>query len=185
MQKKLYLVRITRLVWAASDTEAQQLACAAANSGDVDCVRVIQDLYDLPAGWEQAIPYGVENTPARQLLFVQFASDPRFTGFKVQGRASVGRDEQGTDILEACDDRTAELWSVYALLGDGEPQCLGDFKSRRLAEGFRREILQVRNLWAQADEYYFASGTRPNLGEDAFLESQYEDRVSSGNYEDF
>ena len=185
MSKKLHLVRITRLVMAATEQEAQQLACSAANYGDVDCVRVVEDLYDLPVGWEDAVPYGSEQLSATKILLTQIATNPRFKGFEVHACMSVGKDENGVTLLEQCEDSDASLWSVYGQLATGGLECLGDFKSRSQAEEFRGQIQEVQDLWAQADEYYSASGTRPNSGEDEFLESLYEDRVSGGNYEDF
>ena len=185
MKKKLFVVRITRLVLAATDLEAQNLACNAANVGDVDCVRVIEGLYDLPVGWESAVPYGSDDVSAYKILIVQFASDSRFNGFEAHGCTQVGQDEHGTALLEQCDDTLASIWSVYGHLVTGGLKCLGDFKSKAQADDFFRQIVEVQDLWAQADKYYAASGTRPNSGEDEFLESLYEDRVSGGNYEDF
>ena len=185
MSKKLHIVRITRLVMAATEQEAQQLACSAANHGDVDCVRVIEDLYDLPVGWEDAVPYGSEQLSATKILLAQIAANSRFKGFEVHGCMTVGEDENGVTLLEQCEDSDASLWSVYGQLVTGGLECLADFKSRAKAESLRDQIQEIQGLWAQADEYYSASGTRPNSGEDEFLESLYEDRVSGGNYEDF
>ncbi len=184
MSKKLYLVRITRLVMAASEHEARQLACSAANHGDVDCVRVIEDLYDLPVGWEDAVPYGSEQLSATKILLAQIAANPRFKGFEVHGCRVTAKDERG-ELLDECEDSDASLWSVYGQLVTGGLECLADFNSRAKALGLRDQILEIQGLWAQADEFYAASGTRPAFTEDEFLESQYEDRVSSGNYEDF
>ena len=185
MSKKLHIVRITRLVMAATEQEAQQLACSAANHGDVDCVRVIEDLYDLPVGWEDAVPYGSEQLSATKILLAQIAANPRFKGFEVHACMTVGEDENRVTMLEECEDTYASLWSVYGLLVTGGLECLADFNSRAKAESLRDQIQEIQGLWAQADEYYAATGTRPNSGEDEFLESLYEDRVSCGNYEDF
>ena len=185
MKKKLYIVRITRLVLAATDLEAQNLACSAANHGDVDCMDVINDLYDLPVGWENTMPLGSNQVTAHTILVTQIAADPRFKGFEVHACMTTGEDAHGVTMLEECEDSDASLWSVYGQLATGGLECLGDFKSRIDAEEFRGQILEILDLWAQADEYYSASGTRPNSGEDEFLESLYEDRVSGGNYEDF
>ncbi len=184
MSKKLHIVRITRLVMAATEQEAQQLACSAANHGDVDCVRVIEDLYDLPVGWEDAVPYGSEQLSAIKILLAQIAANPRFKGFEVHGCRVTDEDERG-ELLDECEDSDASLWSVYGQLVTGGLECLADFNSRAKAESLRDQIQEIQGLWAQADEYYSASGTRPNSGEDEFLESLYEDRVSCGNYEDF
>ena len=184
MSKKLHIVRITRLVMAATEQEAQQLACSAANHGDVDCVRVIEDLYDLPVGWEDAVPYGSEQLSATKILLAQIAANPRFKGFEAHGCRVTAEDERG-ELLDECEDSDASLWSVYGQLVTGGLECLADFSSRAKAESLRDQIHEIQGLWAQADEYYAASGTRPNSGEDEFLESLYEDRVSGGNYEDF
>jgi hypothetical protein len=183
MQKKLYLIRCTRLVLAATETEAQRLA--AAQRREMECVKVIEDLYDLPVGWENTVPLGSNQVTALQILVAQIAADVRFNGFEVHACLTTGEDEHGVTLLEECADSEASLWSVYGQLALSGLECLGDFKSRSQAEEFQGQILEVRDLWAQADEYYAASGTRPNAGEDEFLESLYEDRVSGGNYEDF
>ena len=177
MKKKLYIVRITHLVLAATELEAQNLACSEANHGDVECVGIINDLYDLPIGSDQV--------SAHKILVTQIAADRRFKGFEVQACMTTVEDERGAAIREECDNSDATLWSIYGQLVTGGLECIGDFKSQSQAEDFRGQILEVQGLWAQADEYYFASGTRPTFSEDAYLESIYEDRVSGGNFEDF
>jgi hypothetical protein len=176
MSKKLYLVRITRLVLAATEAEAQQLACNAANHGDVECVKVIEGLYDLPVGWEYAVPYGPTQASAYQILVAQLASDLRFEAFEVHGCLTVGQDEQGVAILEQCDDNDASLWSVYGHLVTGGLECLGDFNSRAKAGIFLADLQKA----AMAAELQ-----QPETAEDAHLESLYEERVSGGSYEEF
>jgi hypothetical protein len=184
MNKKLYIVRITRLVLAASEHEAQQLACSAANRGDVDCVDVINGLYDLPVGSENAVPYGSDQLSAYKILVTQIASDPRFKSFEVHPCMASEEDEH-SELLDECEDSDASLWSVYGQLVTGGLECLADFNSRAKAESLCDQIHEIQGLWAQADEYYSASGTLPTSADDEFLENLYEDRVSCGNYEDF
>ena len=176
MHKKLYLVRITRLVLAATEGEAQQLACNAANRGDVECAKVIEGLYDLPVGWENAVPYGATQDSAYQLLVTQLARDARFDAFEVHACMTVGEDEQGLTILEQCDDSQASLWSVYGHLVTGGLECLGDFNTRAKAGIFLADLEKA----AIAAEIQM-----PEQAEDAHLESLYEERVSGGNYEEF
>jgi hypothetical protein len=176
MSKKLYLVRITRLVLAANEAEAQQLACNAANRGDVECAKVIDGLYDLPVGWKNAVPYGATQDSAYKILVTQIASDERFDAFEVHGCLTVGEDEQGLTILEQCDDNLASLWSVYGHLVTGGLECLGDFNTRAKAGMFLADLEEAA-ITAELQQ--------PEMAEDAHLESLYEERVSCGNYEEF
>jgi hypothetical protein len=184
MHKKLYLVRITRLVLAATDVEAKQLACNAANRGDVECAKVIDGLYDLPVGWENAVPYGATQDSAYKILVAQLASDARFDAFEVHACMTVGEDEQGVTLLEQCDDSQASLWSVYGHLIAGGLECLGDFNTRAKAGIFLADLEQA----AIASEIQMPEqclDRLDNRAEDAHLESLYEERVSGGNYEEF
>lgn len=176
MQKKLYLVRITRLVLAATEAEARQLACNAANREDVEDVKIIEDLFDLPVDWEHAVPYGATQASTYKLLVAQLASDPRFEAFEVHGCLTVGEDEQGVTLLEQCADHEASLWSVYGHRVTGGLECLGDFETRTKAGVFLADLERAVSA---------AELQHPELGEDAHLESLYEERVSGGSYEEF
>ena len=176
MSKKLYLVHITRLILAATEAEAQRLACNAANNGDVECAKVIEGLYDLPVGWENAVPYGATQDSAYKILVAQLASDPRFNAFEVHACQTIGEDEQGVTLLEQCDDSQASLWSVYGHLIAGGLECLGDFNTRAKAGIFLAD-LEKAAIAAELQQ--------PEMAEDAHLESLYEERVSCGNYEEF
>ena len=176
MEKKLYIVRITRLVMAASEPAARKLAASATNSDDVDTVRAVETLYDLPLGWEDAVPYGSAALSATSILAARIAADPRFHGFEVHACMKAGEDEHGVTFLEQCPDSEASLWSVYGQQASGPLECLGDFESRAKANAFLAVIEKA--VMAQSLQ-------QPERSEDGHLESLYEDRISAGNYEDF
>jgi hypothetical protein len=160
MEKKLYLVRSTRLVLAATETEAQRLAGLATQRSEMECVKVIEDLYDLPVGWENTVPFGSPQASAYQLLLLQFATDPRFQGF--------GLTVDQADLVER--------WLVSAQLTTGGCVALSDFATPAQARTFLADLEKAACA---------AQLQRSGQSEDGHLESLYEDRVSGGNYEDF
>jgi hypothetical protein len=160
MEKKLYLVCSTRLVLAATETEARRLAGLATQRSEEGCIQVIVDLYDLPVGWENTVPLGSPQASAYQILLLQFATDPRFQGF--------GLAVDQADLVER--------WLVSAQLTTGERIALSDFAT----------LAQARTFLADLEKAAFAAQLqRLEQSEDGHLESLYEDRVSGGNYEDF
>lgn len=181
--QQLYTVKVTRVILAANLDEARQLALAGDNPQDVETVEPIQGLFDIPQGWADATPYGSEAQTTLQCLVAQLAADTRFDGFEIHPCLSAGEDEQGQIILEQCeeDDPALSVWSVYGHLVVGGLECLADFDHRQPAEEFRDQILEVQGMWAEADAYFAASGTRPAFAEDEHLEAYFEDRISGGD----
>lgn len=181
--QQLYTVKVARVVLAENLDEARKLALSVDNPEDVESVEPIQGLFDIPQGWENAVPYGAEEQTTRQCLVAQLAADTRFDGFEVHPCLTAGEDEHGQVLLEQCDedDPAISVWSVYGHLVKGGLECMADFESRQLAEEFRDQILEVQGMWAEADEHFAASGTRPAFAEDEHLESYFEDRISGGD----
>ena len=181
--QQLYTVKVARVVLAENLDEARKLALSVDNPEDVESVEPIQGLFDIPQGWENAVPYGAEEQTTRQCLVAQLAADTRFDAFEIHPCLTAGEDEHGQVILEQCneDDPAISVWSVYGHLVEGGLECLADFDGRQQAEEFRDQILEVQGMWAEADEYFAASGTRPAFAEDEHLESYFEDRISGGD----
>lgn len=181
--QQLYTVKVTRVILAGNLDEARQLALAGENPQDVDTVEPIQGLFDVPQGWADAIPYGSEAQTTLQCLVAQLAAETRFDGFEIHPCLIVGEDAQRQIILEQCeqDDPGISVWSVYGHLVAGGLECLADFDQRQQAEQFRGQLLEVQGMWAEADAYFAASGTRPGFAEDEHLEAYFEDRVSGGD----
>ena len=181
--QQLYTVKVARVVLAENLDEARKLALSVDNPEDVESVEPIQGLFDIPQGWENAVPYGAEEQTTRQCLVAQLAADTRFDAFEIHPCLTAGEDEHGQAILEQCneDDPAISVWSVYGHLVEGGLECLADFDGRQLAEEFSDQILEVQGMWAEADEYFAASGTRPAFAEDEHLESYFEDRISGGD----
>ena len=181
--QQLYTVRTTRVVTAQNLEEARRLALSIENANDVELVEPIQSLFDIPTGWENAIPYGAETQTTRQCLVAQLAADTRFNGFEVHPCLEVSKDKHGQVNLEQCDenDPTISVWSVYGHLIEGGLECLADFDIKSRAEEFFGQIIKVQSMWAEADEYFSASGTRPVFAEDEHLGSYFEDRISDGD----
>ncbi len=181
--QQLYTVKVTRVILADNLDEARKLALSVDNPQDVESVEPIQGLFDIPDGWEDAIPYGAEQQTARQCLVAQLAADTRFDGFEIHPCLMAGEDEHGQVLLEQCDeeDPALSVWSVYGHRVAGGLECLADFEGRQQAEGFRNQILEIQGMWAEADAYFAASGTRPAFAEDEHLESYFEDRISGGD----
>ncbi len=73
--QQLYTVKVTRVILADNLDEARKLALSVDNPEDVESVEPIQGLYDIPLGWEDAIPYGAEVQNTRQCLVAQLAAD--------------------------------------------------------------------------------------------------------------
>lgn len=181
--QQLYTVKVARVILAENLDEARKLALSVDNPGDVESVEPIQGLFDIPQGWENAVPYGAEEQTTRQCLVAQLAADTRFDAFEIHPCLTAGEDEHGQVILEQCneDDPGISVWSVYGHLVTGGLECLADFEDRQQADEFRDQILEVQGMWAEADEYFAASGTRPAFAEDEHLESYFEDRISGGD----
>ncbi len=181
--QQLYTVKITRVIMSQNLQEARRLALSIENANDVELVEPIQNLFDIPTGWEDAIPYGAETQTTRQCLVAQLAADTRFNGFEVHPCLEVSKDKHGQVNLEQCDenDPTITVWSVYGHLIEGGLECLADFDIKSRAEDFCGQIIKVQGMWAEADEYFSASGTRPVFAEDEHLESYFEDRISDGD----
>lgn len=181
--QQLYTVKVTRVILADNLDEARQLALSVDNPQDVESVEPIQGLYDIPLGWEDAIPYGAEQQTARQCLVAQLAANTCFDGFEIHPCLMAGEDEHGQVILEQCDedDPALSVWSVYGHLVAGGLECLADFERREQAEDFRDQILEIQGMWAEADTYFAASGIRPAFAEDEHLETYFEDRISGGD----
>lgn len=181
--QQLYTVKVARVVLAENLGEARKLALSVDNPEDVESVEPIQGLFDIPQGWENAVPYGAEEQTTRQCLVAQLAADTRFDAFEIRPCLTAGEDEHGQVILEQCDedDPAISVWSVYGHLVTGGLECLADFEGRQQAEEFRNQILEVQGMWAEADEHFAASGTRPAFAEDEHLESYFEDRISGGD----
>ena len=99
----LYMVKVARVVLAKNLDEARKLALSVDNPEDFESVEPIQNLFDIPTGWENAIPYGAEAQTTRQCLVAQLAADARFDGFEVHPCLTAGEDEHGQIILEQCD----------------------------------------------------------------------------------
>jgi hypothetical protein len=181
--QQLYTVKITRVIMSQNLQEARRLALSIENVNDVELVEPIQNLFDIPTGWEDAIPYGAETQTTRQCLVAQLAADTRFNGFEVHPSLEVSKDKHGQVNLEQCDenDPAITVWSVYGHLIEGGLECLADFDIKSRAEEFFGQIIKVQSMWAEADEYFSASGTRPVFAEDEHLESYFEDRISDGD----
>jgi hypothetical protein len=181
--QQLYIVKVTRVILAENLHSARSLALSVDNPEDVESVEPIQGLFDIPSGWENASPYGAEAQTVRQCLVAQLAADPRFAGFEVHPCHAAGEDEHGQVILEQCNeaDPALSVWSVYGHLLEGGLECLADFDDRPQAAEFRDQILEVQGMWAEADEYFAASGTRPIFAEDEHLEAYFEERISGGD----
>ena len=181
--QQLYTVRITRVILAGDLDEARRIALSQGNPDDVETVEPIQGLFDIPDGWEEAVPYGSETQTTRQCLLAQLTADTRFDGFEIHPCLRAGEDEHGEIILEQCDeeDPAISVWSVYGHLVAGGLECLADFDHREQADEFRDQILEVQGMWAEADEHFAASGIRPVFAEDEHLESYFEDRISGGD----
>jgi len=186
--QQLYTVKITRVIMSQNLQEARRLALSIENANDVELIEPIQNLFDIPTGWEDAIPYGAETQTTRQCLVAQLAADTRFNGFEVYPCLEVSRDKHGQVNLEQCDenDPAISVWSVYGHLVAGGLECLADFDGKQQAEEFRGQIIKVQSdllskSWAEADQYFAASGTRPVFAEDEHLESYFEDRISDGD----
>ena len=58
--QQLYTVKVARVVLAENLDEARKLALSVDNPEDVESVEPIQGLFDIPQGWENAVPYGAE-----------------------------------------------------------------------------------------------------------------------------
>jgi hypothetical protein len=181
--QQLYTVRTTRVILAGNLDEARSLAQSGDNPDDVESVEPIHGLYDIPQGWESAIPYGSEEQTTLQCLVAQIAADTRFDGFEVHPCLAAGEDGHGQIILEQCNEDAPDIsvWSVYGHLVAGGLECLADFEGRQPAEEFRDQILEVQGMWAEADEYFAASLTRAVFAEDEHLEAYFEDRISGGD----
>jgi hypothetical protein len=180
---QLYSVTITRVILAGSLDDARKIAGSVDNPEDVELIAPIQSLLDIPQGWENAIPYGAGEQTTLECLFTQLAADMRFNGFEVHPCLVAGKDEHGQITFEQCDenDPALSVWSVYARLVAGGLECLANFAYRQQADEFRDQILKVQGMWAEADEYFAASGTSPAFAEDEHLESYFEDRISGGD----
>jgi hypothetical protein len=181
---QLYSVKITRVILADSLDDARKIAGSVDNPEDVETVEPIQSLFDVPQGWEDAIPYGAgEQQTTLECLFTQLAADTRFDGFEIHPCKSVGMDEHGQAILEQCDEDETEItfWSVYGHLVAGGLECLADFQFKEQAEGFRDEIMEILDMWAQAEDCLAATDPQPAFAEDEYLESYFEDRISGGD----
>ncbi len=181
--QQLYTVKITRVILAENLVEARKLGLSIDNPQDVECVEPIQGLYDIPQGWADAIPYGAGQQNTRQCLLALLAADNRFDHLEVHPCLAVGRDEKGQILLEQCEEKDPAVcvWSVYGHLIAGGLECLADFDQREQAEDFRGQIIKIQGIWAQADEHFTASGTRPAFVEDGHLEAYFEDRISGGD----
>ena len=125
--------------------EARRLALSVDNANDVELVEPIRSLFDIPTGWEDAIPYGGETQTTRQCLAIaaQLAADTRFNGFEVHPCLEVSKDKHGQVNLEQCDedDPALAVWSVYGHLVEGGLECLADFDNKSRAEFFRGQII--------------------------------------------
>ena len=181
--KQLYTIKVTRIILAENLEDARSLALSVDNPDDVESVEPIQGLFDIPPGWGNAIPYGSEEQTTLQCLVVQLAADTRFNGFEIHPCRRVCEDQHGQVTLEQCDedDPAISVWSVYGHLREGGLECLADFENNSLAEDFYDQIIKVQGMWAEADEYFSAAGTRPVFAEDEHLESYFEDRISDGD----
>lgn len=180
---QLFTVRTTRVILAEDLHEARRLAQSADNPDDVESVEPIQALSDIPQGWQDAIPYGAEQQTTLQCLITGLAADSCIDGFEVHPCRVIGEDEQGRAILEQCDEDSPDIsaWSVYGHLKTGGLECLADFENRLQAESLRDQIVTLQSQWAEAEEHFGASGTRPVFSEDEHLEAWFEDRVSGGD----
>ena len=62
---QLYSVKIIRVILAGNLDEARKIAGTVDNPEDVETVEPIQGLFDIPQGWENAIPYGAGEQTTR------------------------------------------------------------------------------------------------------------------------
>lgn len=113
-----------------------------------ECFFSDKEEFDLDLEWPNELVGVIDLEKKRAIYTSQFGGmywehisdkyNHKYTGFQVQG-VKVKQDDEG-EYIESCSDDEADHWSLYGILEEGGVECIGDFKSREIAEECCKKI---------------------------------------------